>query len=74
MNKNILMILLVVGTITGILIGNVSYTNAAYASTFQQRQACADKYLPQNTTKYDICIGGMGPNDNGSRIHLNHRL
>ena len=30
----------------------------------------ADKYLPENTTKYDICIGGMGSNDTGSRIHL----
>jgi hypothetical protein len=70
MNKNILITLLAVGTITGILIGSLSYTNAAYASTFQQRQACADKYLPENATKYDICIGGMGSNDTGSRIHL----
>ena len=65
------MILLAVGTITGILIGSLSYANAAYASTFQQRQACADKYLPQNITKYNICIGGMGTsNNNSSRIHL----
>ena len=70
MNKNVLMILLAVGTITGILLGSLSYPNASYASTFQQRQACADKYLPENTTKYDICIGGMGSNDTGSRIHL----
>jgi hypothetical protein len=70
MNKNILITLLAVGTITGILIGSLSYTNAVYASTFQQRQACADKYLPENSTKYDICIGGMGSNDTGSRVHL----
>jgi hypothetical protein len=70
MKKNILITLLAVGTITGILIGSLSYTNAVYASTFQQRQACADKYLPENSTKYDICIGGMGSNDTGSRVHL----
>jgi len=70
MDKNILMILLAVGTITGILIGSLSYSSAAYASTLQQRQACANKYLPENTTQYDICIGGMGSNDTGSRIHL----
>lgn len=70
MNKNICMVLITVGTITGTLIGSLSYTNAAYASTFQQRQACANKYLPENTTQYDICIGGMGSNDTGSRIHL----
>ena len=70
MNKNIFMLLLAVGTITGILIGSLSYANAAYASTFQQRQACADKYLPENITQYNICIGGMGSNDTGSRPHL----
>ena len=37
------MILIVIGTITAILIGKLLYTNTAYASTFQQRQACADK-------------------------------
>ncbi|HEY7573275.1 MAG TPA: hypothetical protein VH796_18090 [Nitrososphaeraceae archaeon] len=70
MNKNIFMILIAAGTITGILIGSLSYTNAAYASTFQQRQACSEKYLPYNTTQYNICIGGMGSNDTGSRPHL----
>jgi hypothetical protein len=64
------MVLITVGTITGILIGSLSYTNAAHASTFQQRQTCANKYLPENTTQYNICIGGMGSNDTGSRIHL----
>jgi len=70
MNNKVVMILLVVGTITGILIGSLSYTNASYASTVQQRQACADKYLPENITQYNICIGGMGSNDTGSRPHL----
>lgn len=53
-----LLTLLVIGAIATILVGSLLYTNA-YAATLQQRQACADKYLPQNTTKYDICIGGM---------------
>ena len=44
MNKNTLVIMLAIGTITGILIASLSYTNTTYASTFQQRQACADKY------------------------------
>ena len=59
MNKNALVTLLVVGTVTAILIGGPSCTNEANAATLQQRQACANKYLPQNTTQYDICIGGM---------------
>lgn len=59
MNKNVLVTLLVMGTVAAILIGSLSYANEAYAATLQQRQACADKYLPQNTTQYDICIGGM---------------
>jgi len=68
MNKNILVTMLAIGTITGILIASLSYTNTTYASTFQQRQACADKYLPQNITKYDICIGANGtPNINRSK-------
>jgi len=70
MNKNMSMILIVIGTITGILIGNLLYANVAYASSFQQRQACGDKYLPNNITAYNICIGGMGSNDTGSRPHL----
>ena len=48
----------------------VTTTNTAYASTLQQRQTCADKYLPYNITAYNICIGGMGSNDTGSRPHL----
>ena len=64
------MILLVVGTITGILIEMYHIPIQHMQALSNSRQACADKYLPQNTTKYDICIGGMGPNDNGSRIHL----
>ena len=48
----------------------VTTTNTAHASTFQQRQACSDKYLPNNITAYNICIGGMGSNDTGSRPHL----
>ena len=60
------MILLAVGTITGILIGSLSYTNVSYAGLYlPTAAACADKYLPENTTKYDICIGGMGSNDTG---------
>ena len=70
LTKNMSMILIVIGTITAILIGNLLYTNTAYASTFQQRQACADKYLPNNITGYNICIGGMGSNDTGSRPHI----
>lgn len=58
MNKNMLLTLLAIGAIATILVGSLLYTNA-YAATLQQRQACAGKYLPQNTTKYDICIGGM---------------
>ena len=64
---NSLPLMLAIATVAAILVGNLVCANAAYASTFQQRQACADKYLPQNTTKYDICIGGMGtPNVNKS--------
>ena len=48
----------------------VTTTNTAHASTFQQRQACSDKYLPNNITAYNICIGGMGSNDTGSRPRL----
>ena len=70
MNTNMFIVLITVGIITGIQIGSISCNSAAYASTFQQRQACANKYLPENTTQYDICIGGMGSNDTGSRIHL----
>jgi L-lactate permease len=58
MNKDVLIALLIIGAIGAILVGSLSYTNV-YASTIQQRQACADKFLPQNTTQYDICIGGM---------------
>ena len=58
MNKHALTTLLVIGAIGAILVGSLLYTNA-YASTLQQRQACADKFLPQNSTEYDICIGGM---------------
>lgn len=58
MNNEVLATLLVIGAIGTILVGGLSSTNA-YASTLQQRQACADKFLPQNTTEYDICIGGM---------------
>ena len=58
MNKDVLTTLLVVGAIRAFLVGSLSFTNA-YATTLQQRQACADKFLPQNTTQYDICIGGM---------------
>ncbi len=58
MNKHALTTLLVIGAIEAILVGSLLYTNA-YASTLLQRQACADKFLPQNTTEYDICIGGM---------------
>jgi hypothetical protein len=60
-------LILAIATVAAILLGNLVFANAANASTFQQRQACANKYLPENTTKYDICIGGMGtPNINKS--------
>lgn len=51
---------LIIEAIGAILVGSLcfDYTNA-YASTLQQPQACADKFIPQNTTEYDICIGGM---------------
>ena len=63
-----ILIMVTIATVAAILLGNLVCANAAYGSTFQQRQACADKYLPQNSTKYDICIGGMGtPNINKSR-------
>jgi hypothetical protein len=58
MDADVLTTLLIIGAIGIILVGSLSYTNA-YASTLQQRQACADKFLPQNTTEYDICIGEM---------------
>ena len=59
--------MLAIATVAAILVGNLVCANAAYASTFQQRQACADKYLPENITKYNICIGEMGtPNINKS--------
>lgn len=46
MNKSGLVTILAIGTITGILIASPSYTNTTYASTFQQPQVCANKYLP----------------------------
>ena len=36
--------------------GSLSYTNTSYASTLQQGRPWADKYLPENTTIYDMCI------------------
>ena len=59
--------MLIIGIIAAILVGSPTCGNATYASNIQQRQASADKYLPQNTTKYDTCIGGMeSPNNNKS--------
>jgi len=58
LNKTIFLALLVAGAIGTMFFGNHLDTSA-HAMTLQQRQACAQKYLPENTAKYNICIGGM---------------
>jgi len=74
MNKNVLMILLAVGTSTGILIGSLSYTNVSYASTLQQRQACADKYLPEILQNMILALEELGQMILGQEYTLDHRL
>jgi hypothetical protein len=58
MNKDALTTLLVIGAIGTILFGSLSFASVV-ASTFQQRQTCTDKFVPQNTSEFNICIGGM---------------
>ena len=74
MNKNVLMILLAVGTITGILIGSLSYINASYASTFQQR-----RHVPINTflrilQNMIFALEEWGQMILGQEYTLDHRL
>jgi hypothetical protein len=39
-----------------VLLGSLSYSNAAYANQ-AERQACADKYLPDDQVGYRVCTG-----------------